>query len=52
MLMDRGITLAPGSGMIMAEMLLADIESRKPNLAADVSGLAPHRFGSGRESRL
>ncbi|KAK4702732.1 hypothetical protein P7C70_g3487, partial [Phenoliferia sp. Uapishka_3] len=34
-----GITLAPGTGKVMSELLLA-----KPNLSADISALSPIRF--------
>lgn len=39
-----GITLAPGSGIVMAEMLLADLEGKVAKTSADISGLSPFRF--------
>lgn len=38
--------------MVMAEMILADMAGRKEKLSADVSGLAPHRFGTARTAKL
>lgn len=48
----RGITLAPGSGVVMAELILADLANAKPQLSADISGLEPHRFGPSRMANL
>ncbi|KAL1405625.1 hypothetical protein Q8F55_009264 [Vanrija albida] len=43
-----GITLAPGSGIVLAEMVLADIAGTRAHLSADIRGLDPHRFGGAR----
>jgi len=44
-----GITLAPGSGIVMAELILADLQGKKaPKTSADISGLSPFRFQKGK----
>lgn len=48
----RGITLAPGSGIVLAELISADLANVKPKLSADISGLDPHRFVPKRASKL
>lgn len=40
----RGITLAPGSGVVMAELIATDLTRDDVKLSADISGLSPHRF--------
>jgi glycine/D-amino acid oxidase-like deaminating enzyme len=39
-----GIALAPGSGQVMAELLLAQVLGKKPVLSADISQLGHDRF--------
>ncbi|KAM0754781.1 FAD dependent oxidoreductase [Meredithblackwellia eburnea MCA 4105] len=38
-----GISLAPGTGKVVSELVLAP-RGTKPRLSADISGLSPHRF--------
>lgn len=39
-----GITLAPGSGIVLSELILADLAGERAHLSADIRGLDPHRF--------
>lgn len=48
----RGITLGPGSGIVLAELIRADLAHTKPALSADISGLDPHRFAPKRAAKL
>lgn len=48
----RGITLAPGSGIVLSELIRADLGHKKPHLSADISGLEPHRFATKRTAKL